>query len=270
MVVSSRTALARTVLERRLAPRPAGRLDIVSMLRHFALITYALPRERLTPHIPEHRFEIPTFDIDGEPRALMSAVPFVDSEFRFARLLPFVRFRFCQTNYRVYVIDRESGEHVVWFFGTTLGGWPVHLARWLWRIPWHWARYRCDCHYDHEARRYSAFRYRTRARWAAADIDIADTGAPVEGVPGFADRDEATLVLTHPVDGYYYRLNRTLGTYSVSHDLLALTRGEPRNLYFSLFERLGLLTRDEMQRPHSIFLCPETVFHIYMPPRRAA
>lgn len=61
----ARRTFARTTLERRLAPRRSGLLDIVSTLRHFALITYALPRERLAPHIPDDRFEIATFDIDG-------------------------------------------------------------------------------------------------------------------------------------------------------------------------------------------------------------
>ena len=34
--------------------------------------------------------------------------------------------------------------------------------------------------------------------------------------------------------------------------------------------RDGLLTRAEMQRPHSIFLCPEVAFEIHLPPRRLA
>ena len=77
-----------------------------------------------------------------------------------------------------------------------------------------------------------------------------------------------TLILTHPVDGYFYRLDGELGTYSVSHDLLGLTVAAPRDLYFGLLERLGVLTGPEMQHPHSVLVCPETSFHIYMPPKK--
>ena len=257
----------RALLERRLAPRKPGIFDIDSPLEHFALITYAVPPERLAPHIPTDRFEIPTFEIDGEQRALLSVVPFIDADFRF-RLLPFARFRFAQTNYRVYVTNRETGEPVVWFFGTTLGGWPVRLARFFWKIPWYPAKYVWTCNYDEAGGRYVTYRYATESKWAAARIDVRDTGAAVDSLPGFESRDEMTLVLTHPVDGYFYRLDGTLGTYSVSHEVLQLTVGEPVDLHFDLLERLGVLSAAEMQQPHSVLLCQQTQFHIYMPPRR--
>jgi len=255
-------------LRRRLQPRATHWLDIESGLEHFALINYALPAARLRPHVPQ-RFELATVEIDGERRAMMSVVPFVDADFHFRHLLPFVRFRFCQTNYRVYVIDRTTGEHVVWFFGTTLGSWTVWPARWLWRIPWYPARYQVACEYDGAARRYRRFRYRATSAWGDARVELADTGEPVRApLPGFASFDDMVLVLTHPVDGYFYRLDGAVGTYSVSHDVLELTHATPVDLRFGLFERLGLLSADEMMRPHSIFLCPRTVFQIHMPPRR--
>jgi hypothetical protein len=110
-----------------------GSLDIMSELQHFALINYAVPKERLEPHIPD-RFEILELPIAGERRALLSAVPFVDVDFQFVGL-PWFRFRFAQTNHRVYVRDRSNGEHVAWFFGTTLGSRWVHLPQLLWCIP---------------------------------------------------------------------------------------------------------------------------------------
>lgn len=236
-------------------------------LHHFALITYAVPVERLTPHIPAERFEVPTFEIDGRQMALLSVVPFVDAGFRF-RLLPFVKFHFGQTNYRVYVIDRETGQHVVWFFGTTLGGWPVHVARFLWKIPWHPAKYSWKCDYDAEAQRYRTFRYETRSEWGEARVEARDTGEAAGLLPGFGSMEEQVLVLTHPVAGFFHRLDGKLGTYSISHDVLPLTVGELIEGRFELLARLGVLTVEEMARPHSVLMCRETEFRIYMPPRR--
>ena len=42
---------ASDTLAKRLVSKPLGHLNIVTGLQHFALITYALPAERLRPHI---------------------------------------------------------------------------------------------------------------------------------------------------------------------------------------------------------------------------
>ena len=76
------------------------------------------------------------------------------------------------------------------------------------------------------------------------------------------------LSLTHPVDGFFYRLDGALGSYSVWHDEMNIRQGRAKNLYFDLYEKLGLLTKDEMQKPHSSFLCHEILFDVYLPPRK--
>lgn len=274
--------VARTPLQSRLASRRSSLIDVRSDLLHFALITYALPAERLRPHIPA-RFDIPTFLINDEPRALMSAVPFLDADFHFYRLAPFVKWRFAQTNYRVYVVDRETGEHCVWFFGTTLGSWVVQLARTLWRIPWHFARYEVDCLYNPTRRAYDRYHFSKTSPWASAEIELEDTGAPMTLTPGFSSLDEQILILTHPIIGYFYRLSdlhqlsseteflvskpALVGTYSVWHEEIPLTVGKARHLYFSLYERLGLLSREEMKNPHSVLICPRTTFEVHLPPK---
>ena len=201
------------------------------------------------------------FEIGGERQAMLSVVPFVDADFCFYRLFPWLKFRFPQTNHRVYVMDKVTGEPVVWFFGTTLGSRVVHLARTLWRIPWHGARYHIDCVYDESGSRYKSYQMRIDSDWCAAQIEIEDTGISVDL------SDAERLILTHPVDGYFYRLDGRVGGYAVWHELIPLTAGNPRQLYFSLYEELGIMNREEMQQPHSIFLCPRIPFEIYMPPQ---
>jgi hypothetical protein len=256
------------LLAGRITSRPRGWADAHSTLRHFALINYALPRARLARYIPTDRFAIPEFVIGGQRRALLSVVPFWDADFRFPRLAPFLKFQFGQTNHRVYITDRRTGEPAVWFFGTTLGSPVVHIPRLLWRLPWHPARYRVDCRYNPARRAYDRFAYDIASRWGAGRVRLRDTGQPLRLLDGFASLDEQRLILTHPVAGYYRRLDGTLGSYSIWHAAIPLTLGQPEQLYFSLYERLGLLSRAEMQQPHSIFLCPEVAFEIHLPPRR--
>ena len=94
----------RQKLEARLQ-KPAGNLlNIQTDLAHFALINYALPKSRLAPYIPADRFDIPEFMIDDQPMAMLSAVPFLDTDFHYSRLAPWFKFHFGQTNHRVYVV----------------------------------------------------------------------------------------------------------------------------------------------------------------------
>ena len=258
---------ASQLLHARLNPRPGNAMTVRTLLQHFALINYALPPERLRPHIPADRFDLQIVDIDGKPKAMLSAVPFLDVDFRFARLAPWLRWQFGQTNHRAYVIDRRTGWPGVWFFGTTLGSPLVHAARALWRIPWHYAKYRIDVHLDPARGAYDRYRYDVDSAWCAARIDLAGEAAPIGLTAGFASMAEQTLILTHPVDGYFRRLDGALGGYSIWHPLMTLSRARPRDLWFSLYERLGLLSAEEMQRPHSVFLCREVPFEVYLPPR---
>ncbi len=256
------------LLARRCRPEPVGRWDVRSRLAHFALVNYALPKERLAPHIPQDRFEIAGFEIGGRRQAMMSAVPFLDLDFHFPRLAPFAKFRFAQTNYRVYVNDRRTGEPAVWFYGTTHASRTVANPRLVWRLPWHSARYRVNCKHNAAAGRYDSFHITADSPWAPAEIELEDTGTPVALCEGFHSPEEVALVLTHPVDGYFRREDGQFGHYSVWHEQMRLTVARPQRLWFGLFERLNLLSRDEMSRPHSVFLCPEVEFLIHLPPRR--
>ena len=252
------------LLNRRLVRPSPGWLDVHTTLAHFALINYAVPVERLLPYIPTSHFEIPEYEIEGRRMALLSVVPFIDTDFRYACLAPWLKFRFPQTNYRVYVIDRQTKEPVVWFFGTTLGSPIVYLARTLWHIPWYYGRYQVDCQF--KSGHYTKFTYQTQSTWASAEIDINDTGQPLTLQSGFEELEAMRLILTHPVTGYYYRLNGELGSYTIWHKLMEMTLAQPNHLYFSLLERLGILTLDEMAQPHSIFICPQIDFDIHLPP----
>jgi hypothetical protein len=269
MPEDARPALgARAVLERRALRPRGGPLLARTTLRHFALISYALPRERLAAHVPEERYEILEFPIGGERRALLSVVPFLDVDFRFPRLAPFVRSSFGQTNHRVYVRDRRTGEPMVWFLGTTLGSGIVAVPRQLWKLPWHRARYRFDCVYDEAHSRYARYAIEIESDWCGGTIELEDSGTSAAILEGFASLDEQILLLTHPVTGAFRRRDGRLGGYSIWHPEMRLSVARPRRLHFELYERLGLLSRAEMERPHSALLAREVEFDIHLPPRR--
>jgi hypothetical protein len=234
-------------------------LDATTTLLDFAIVTFAVEPERLARWLPPD-FEADTFTLaDGSRRAFVSAVPFRDRDFHLA-FAPWARFAFGQINYRAYV--RFRGERCVWFFGTMLGSPLVAIPRYVWRLPWHHA------HIDLSASWHEAFceRYELSAKsaWGEARFSATGTEEPSGVLDGFADAEETSLVLTHPLRGYYRRRDGRIGTYAVAHSRLRMTRGIAHQSHFAVFEDHDLV--EPGAAPHSVLLIPRTVFKIELPP----
>jgi hypothetical protein len=251
-----------------LSARPPLRWrDALATLRHFSIVSYAVDPGRVRPHV-HPRFEIDAFvDSPEGSRALVSMVPFEDQDFHLIGL-PQLKFRFGQTNYRTYVIDRETGERAVWFFGSTLDSWTVVVPRYWWRLPWHRGRNRFDCDYDAAAGRYSRYRMTTNSAWAAGELELEDTGQPLCELSSVPDFEAGLVTLTHPLLGVFYRRDGRLGSYRIWHDRLACTAGRCVHARIGLFDRLEIVPYAEQRSPHSVLIQRETEFAIFLPPRR--
>ncbi len=246
---------------------PLSGLDVHATLQHFAIISYAVPCDRVRPHV-DARFELDSFrDAKGQPRVWVSMVPFEDEAFRFA-CARWPRFSFGQTNYRTYVKDPATDKHAVWFFGTTLSSPTVAVPRYLWKLPWHHGRITFECSFNEHERRYTRYRMTTRSDWAPAEIELEDSGEPVSELEGIADFEGGLVALTHPMMGVYYRRDGALGTYSIWHDRLAANSGRIIKAKIDLFDRLKLVPFAEQQLPHSVLIQRRTEFAIFLPPRR--
>lgn len=243
-------------------PRPRG-IDVVSTLLHFAIVTYVVPPERLRPLVHE-RFELLTIEVDGEPHALVSVVPFQELDFRLAAY-PSPQFRFGQTNYRVYVTDRTTGQPCVWFLGSLLDSVTVVIPRYLWKLPWHHGRMHFDCMLGTDGH-YSHYAIETRSAWGAARLELRQTAGLTQQHNGFADEETALVYLTHPLSGYYTRRDGKLGSYSIWHDRLKMYAAEAVEARFDALERLGVASFEEQCTPYSVLVQPETEFTIYLPP----
>lgn len=243
---------------------PRG-VDVLCKLKHFAIISYTVDPRRLSPIIPK-RFELDTVQIHGEERALLSVVPFIDVDFTSA-VYPFPKFRMGQTNYRVYIIDRQTGERAVWFLGTTLDSWTIAIPHFLWRLPWYSGKVTFDCDFDSNSDLYRRYYMKTEARWAPAEVELVQQPEQKLVFPGFPDEETALVYLTHPLRGFYHRRDGKLGTYRVWHDRLWMRGAQLKTAYFGLLERLNLVTHAEQQHPHSVLVEPINEFTIYLPPQ---
>ena len=251
-----------------LTRQPTSGIDVVTTLSHFAIVTYLVAPDILRGHI-HPRFEPDLIDCGEGAAALVSVVPFVDQDFRLARF-PWFKGRFGQTNYRAYVTDTETGEHVVWFFGTSLDSPAVFVPRHLWKLPWHKASIRFDCEYDPLLGRYRSYRMETGNSWADACLELEDTGAAPFALEGFADLETGLVLLTHPRRGYYFRRDGRLGSYAIWHSRLRPTVGRVVEARFDLLSRLELVASGDASSVHSVLMQHQTDFTIYLPPMIAA
>jgi hypothetical protein len=255
---------APSLLER---PAPRG-LAAETTLLHFAIVTWLVDPAALRRHL-HPRFEPDCIRMADGQRALVSAVTFLDKDFRFVAL-PWIRSSFGQTNYRAYVTDTVTGEHVAWFFGTSLASPSVLVPRLAWRLPWHHARMEFDCRYDERARRFTGYRVETRSRWAPALLDLHDSGEPPRALAGFDSLEAGLVLLTHPTRGVFHRSDGALGSYCIWHDRLQPTVGSVNVARHGLLERLGLVAGDGTRDVHSVLLQRSVDFTIYLPPVRLA
>lgn len=244
-------------------PHPSG-IDVLCKLQHFAIITYAFDPERFSGVMPP-RFRLDTIELDGVEKALISVVPFIDVDFTSA-VYPFPKFRMGQTNYRIYIVDTLTNEKCVWFLGTTLDSWTRIVPHLLWNLPWYPGKVSFDCKQESDGT-YTNYVMETRAQWAPARVELIGDPTASLNLKGFPDSETAQVFLTHPLRGYYHRRDGKLGTYHVWHKQLEVTPGKLISADFSLLDRLGLVTKLEQQRPHSVLLEPLNEFTIYLPPK---
>jgi len=239
-----------------------GFWNATTLLKDFAIVTYLVEVEKLKKHIPIE-FEIVTIEVNGKKMGIMSAVPFLDKDFHIKKFFPFIKFQFYQTNYRVYVKEKSTGEHIAWFFGTNLGSVIVNIPRVLWRIPWHYAKYK-------DTGKNENYKLNIASKFNSGDIEFTKTNQQIELIEGFESMTEMMLILTHPIKGAYYKLNGEIGTYKIAHPKMELKLGQAKQLYFSLYEKLELLTKDEMNKPFAIFYLNDIRFDIELPPKNNA
>lgn len=248
-----------------LRPQP-GLLAAASSLRHFVILTYALPPERLAPHLPEvlpAGFELETIVLQGERKALLSVVPFLNTHFRSARF-PGPHFTMGQTNYRVYLYHPQSQARAVWFLGTVLDSWSLFVPRHYWQLPWHRGHMDFDCHYSGKQLTY---RLNTRSDWGPMQLTLKESAAAIT-FPGFNTPEQGWLCITHPLTGYYRRRDGQLGTYRIWHGPLQLQSAQLETVQIGLLERLGLISLAEQQQPYQLLLEAANEFTIYLPPQR--
>lgn len=126
----------------RIAPtqEPAERPVMFQNWSELSFLHWTFPPEAIRPLLPPG-LELDTFE--GE--AYVGLVPFTMSRVRPTWSPPFAPLsNFHETNVRTYV-HYQGRDPGVWFFSLDAANLPaVHIARTLWKLPYHYARMRLE------------------------------------------------------------------------------------------------------------------------------
>jgi hypothetical protein len=240
---------------------PTSGIDGITTLMDFAIISYAVDPEVVLKHLPDG-FEPELFTLkNGEKKALISVVTFRELDF-YLKMFPWIKLAFNQINYRAYVT--YGGQRAVWFFANCLATPLYFVPRNIWQMPW------CHSEIDLQTIWYEGVcrSYKATAcdPWGTSEVNLTGTGQSPGILDGFINHEDMSVILTHPLVGYYRRRDGHIGSYDIWHDRLQMQLGVAQNIRIALWEKLDLCAADA--QPHSVLLQQTADFIIKLPPRK--
>ncbi len=241
---------------------PFGNLAGIRVdVRNFALVTHAVPAERVRPHLPE-RYELQTFvDPDGLERCFISATCFCNGSFRPA-VPGFPRHTFNESTYRAYV-RHDDVDNGVYFFGRFLGtalatSAQKSLARDTFRGDFDVTTEATEDGYRYYSCHVTSARGETSFAFSALD-------EPVPKHP-FTSAYEYEQFLTYRTHGFFTSTVGIQGHMPVSHPRMDPYEGRLDGGRFDLWHEMGVLLPDEADDAYSVLAVREVPFTLH-PPR---
>lgn len=223
-------------------------------LRHFAMVTYAVPPDRIRRLIPA-QFDLDTRpDEAGREQAYVSVVMFENHRIR-ALLAPWPKFTFPQVNYRAYI--RKQDAPAVWFFRVVQRSWVATLYRRLIRTWTYAAPLRLTYDFDESNRRYRSLSMDCDAPGDRLHIAVGEADVDWTGDPSFGSRAELVRFFTDRSDGYLGELKSERVLHMpVWHAPMDPQFGTLLTAKVGVYEDLGILPASEQNTARNVLLQP--------------
>lgn len=214
----------------------------------FLLVTYAVPVERVRPHLPAGLAPDTVTSADGTPLGLFSATFFHTRDLHLAAL-PFPRFSYRQSTFRVYCHTPE-GKGGVFFLGTYLEPPGYYLQRPLAQNA-RQAAFQTETNFS-PGGEWNAH-IQARAGNEVLELDAAGLDEPPDD-PEFAEW------ITQRLYGWLRRTTGGYGEQEVGHTVLPTRGGTLRHARIDRFTNVGLLTEAEARQPYAVHFTPSASF----------
>jgi uncharacterized protein YqjF (DUF2071 family) len=230
-------------------------------VENFALVTHRVPADRVRRHLAP-TYDLETFGEGTGEYCFVSATCFCNRNFRL-NMLRNPHHTFNETTYRTYVSFK--GRRGVFFFGRYLGT-PLALIpqRLLSRDVFH-AEF--DLSIERGPQGYISYVCSASSSQGETSFSLEATDQPPQKPP-WESGEEHGQYLTYRLDGYFTSSMGFQAHSPVSHQRMRPFSGRLHEGRFELWEQLGIVPREEANKPYSILVTPGAHFTLY-PPRPA-
>ena len=227
-------------------------------IENFAVVTYRVPIERISAHLPD-LYEVDEFDGPEGAFGFVSTTSFCNRDFR-PLGINHPRHSFDECTYRTYV--SLNGQRGVYFFGRYLGS-PI---AWLPQRAIARDTYQADFQVDAQVNsgRYPAYVSNIESAAGTTSFSIRALQDPVPKEP-FDSGYGMEQFLTYRLHGFFTSSAGPQADVPVSHPRMRAVAGTLLNGRFDLWEKLGVLTPDEMKEPYSVLLVQNVPFRLHLP-----
>ncbi len=232
-------------------------------VQNFALVTHAVPAERVRPHVPD-MFELQTFTgDDGRELVLVSANGFCNRQVHLAPLR-YPAHDFDQVTFRTYVTYKGI-TNGAYFFGTYVNtalsyAGQISVARCTWRAD-------IEADIDGGAAGYPSYAYEARGPKGTVSYRLAATEAPTAKHP-FETGDELAQFITYRLHGFTQSPLGFQNHGPIEHRHMKPWSGRLLEGRFDFWAEMGILEEDEFADVYSVLIEPSVHFTLY-PPRPA-
>jgi uncharacterized protein YqjF (DUF2071 family) len=242
------------------APEGFERLTTISVeVRNFALITYAVPVERVRRRLPGP-YTLETFPKNGQEQCLVSGTCFCNHDFKWSAA-PRPRLTFDEGTYRVYVTHR--GRRGVYFFRRFLSSPVAFGAQRVADRNVAMANFDTETRFDDSG--YGLYTCSVRSGDVENSFTIRARGVPRRKLP-FASGEELAQHITYRLHGFFETPIGLQGHMPVSHRRMAPWSGELVSGRFDTWTQLGIVSSEEAAHPYSVLIEPAVNFLLH-PPR---
>ncbi len=236
------------------------RLTTISVeVRNFALLTYAVPADRVKRHLPS-AYTLETFHRNRREHCLVSATCFCNHGFRWSGL-PFPRLTFDEATYRVYVTHR--GRQGVYFFRRFLSSPIAFAGQRALDARVGVARFEVETRHDEDG--YSLYTCSVRSGEVQNSFTVGASTVPLRKPP-FASGEELAQHITYRLHGFFQTTAGFQGHMPVSHRRMTPWSGELVSARLDTWSALDIVRPEEVARPYSVLVEPAVSFVLH-PPR---
>lgn len=232
-------------------------------LRHFCMVTYTVPPERVRPHIAKGLTLDTRVNDKGEEVAFVSAVAFLNDHIRlFPAKWPTLTFH--QVSYRTYVHHKDVPG--VWFFRLIQHSRIADFNRKLFGAPTFYAPLALTVEMDEAGHAYKTYKFNSVSSDHVMHLDAkpAPVARSLNGL--FSSTEELEAFLTSRPDGYFNNQRKPAVTgLTIWHEVLQPAYATAQTAQFSPLSDLGLVTEAEQRTPFCIMLSPRTILLGHLP-----